>query len=79
MAILIVAPGLHLPEALHDVRQPLLELRVAVLRGQLTRHLAVDDVSTTLYRHPTALEVFSAAVLLLILALSVCAYRYDCY
>ena len=65
----LVLPGAVLPETLHHVWLILIIRCVTVLRGQLARHLTIDDVTTTLHRHATALEVFRAAVLLLILAL----------
>ena len=79
MTIIIVTPRAMFPESLNDVRHPLLELRVTVLRCQFPSHLTIDHITTTLHCHATALKVFRAAVLLLILALSVCAHRYNCH
>ena len=79
MAIIIVAPSAVLPETLYDIGLVLVVRRVAVLRGQLARHLTIHDVATTLHHHTSALEVFRAAVMLLILALRVCAHLDNCH
>ena len=77
--VVLVFPCAMFPETLHDVGLVLKELRITIFRGQFARHLTIDHVATTLHHHPTALEVFRTAVLLLILALRVCAHLNDCY
>ena len=72
---ILVLPRAMLPESLHYVWLVLIVLCVTVFRCQFPSHLTIDHVTTALHRHATALEVFRAAVLLLILALSVCAHR----
>ena len=78
MAIVIIAPGTMLPEALHHVRLVLIVLRVTVLRGIIAYHLSIDDIPATLHYHTTALEVLRTSVLFLILALRLCAYLNNC-
>ena len=75
MAIIVVAPDTLLPETFHDIELVLIELGLAILRCELSSHLTIDAIPTMFHHYATALEVFRAAVLLLILALSVCAYR----
>ena len=79
MAVIIVPPCLHLPESLHDIGLVLVVLRVAVLARSFTRELSINGVATALQHKAPALEVLRRSVLLLILALRVCAHLYDCY
>ena len=79
MAVLIVAPCLHLPEAFHDVRLVLIVLCIAVLRRSLAREFSINGIPATLQHKSPALEVLRRSVLLLILALRVCAHLYDSY
>ena len=79
VAVVIIAPRAMLPKAFDDIGHTLLELRVSILRCKFACQLTIHDITATLYYHTTALEVFRAAVLLLILALRVCAHLQYCY
>ena len=69
MTVAVLAPYSVLPISLYNVGHSLLELRITVLRCQFPSHLTIDHITTTFHCYTTALEVFRAAVLLLILAL----------
>ena len=79
VAVVVLAPYPVLPRTLHDVGHALLVLRVSVLRGQLSRHLPVEHIAAPLHCYPATLEILGCSILFLILALSVCAHRNNCY
>ena len=79
MTIVIVAPGAMTPISPYNIELPLKELSLSMLRGKIPRHLTIESVATLLHHQATALEILSCPVLLLVLALSVCAYRNDSY
>ena len=64
----LILPCAMLPESLDDIGHTLLELRIAVLRGQLAHHLPIEGVTTAFHRDATTLEIFGGTVLLLVLA-----------
>ena len=79
MTIVIIAPYALLPETFHDIRLVLIILCITVLRGSLARQFSVEDIPSPLQREATALEILGSSILLLILALRVCAHLYHCY
>ena len=79
MAIIGVAPCAVLPEALNNIRCLQIILGVAILARRLAREFGIEHITTTLQYEAPALEVLGCSILLLILALRVCAYLYDFY
>ena len=79
MAVMIVAPSTNLPETFHDVRHLLVILCITVLASSLTRQLSIESVTASFEDKSTTLEILRSSVLLLILALRVCAHLNYCY
>ena len=72
--VVLILPGTVLPVTPHHVRHVLVVLSVAVLRSIVACHLTLDGVTTMLHGHASAFKVLGSTILLLILALRVCAY-----
>ena len=72
--VVLVLPSTMLPVTLHHVKHILVVLGFTVLRSVVARHLTLEGVTTMLHGHASAFEVLGRTILLLILALRVCAY-----
>ena len=77
--VVLILPRTVLPVALYDIGLVLIILRVAVLAGSLTRELSIEGIATSFEYKSTTFEILRSAVLLLILALRVCAHLCYCY
>ena len=74
MTVIILAPRSLSPEALHDIRLVLIILCISILRGIIPGDLSVEGIATSFQHHTSTLEILTCTILLLILALRVCAY-----
>ena len=79
MTIVIVAPCAMTPIPPYNIELPLKELSLSMLRGKISCHLSIEGVATMLHHYATPPELRHSAVLLVVLALSVCAHRFNQY